>query len=133
MLRNILSIMLSLSIMAAGFPVVQNHGSVHGQGPDLKDSIQAVADFSRSADNPGAFHHGFRQAVTTLYAAAGLTQGLSTQNDDGVQNVRVANSLYLLAQAASPGSNQGTASFTEPFVSYNSTTPSPPVRPPRMA
>ena len=131
MFRNILSIGLALFIVAAGHPVIQKDCSVLHSGQGLKDSIQAVANLSYSAETSTDFKTGLGHALSALNEAAGLTQVISSQNDTAYHGVQGADFLFLPSRASGPGINKGVAPILEQAFPFSIHNPAPPFRPPR--
>ncbi|MBI9074331.1 MAG: hypothetical protein JEZ02_02885 [Desulfatibacillum sp.] len=131
MFRNILSIGLALFIMAAGYPAVRQDRFAHNPGPDLRDSIRAVASFTHTAETPDKFQAGFSHALSTLNEAAGLTQVISSQGDGVFHSAQALDFVFLPALTARPSQDGGMTPFAEQALAFENQTPAPPLRPPR--
>jgi hypothetical protein len=130
--RNILSLILVLTVISAGLPLYHPADINRDNAVDLKDAIIRAQAFERSADDPAAFVESVRDVVSTLYIVAGLKKVIKserTANSTGtapsLQNQYIISSYHFSVASVMTGA------VTESCFHYQSVDLSPASPPPR--
>jgi hypothetical protein len=131
--RNILSLILVLTVISAGLPLYNPSDINRDDRVDLKDAIISAQVFERSADDPAAFVESVRDVVSTLYIVAGLKKVIKSERTANSKGMTPSiENTYLISSFTFPASSDQSIKILENTIKYQSITIKPLLPPPRF-
>jgi hypothetical protein len=101
--RNIVSVILMLTIVAMGLPVYHSADINRDTNIGLDDVILSVRNLARSAEDPAVFSISIENAISALQVTAGLKTVIKPVRDSNSANGLAALDLKYVSSCMSYG------------------------------